>query len=71
MVMTELIYLGVAIGALLLMPLIIYFYLQKRWYVASSVERTFMYFLMFISFPGMLLFSPFLNFRPRPRSIED
>ena len=55
---------------LLVIPAIVYTYLNLRWYVASSFERTFMYFLMFFFFPGMLVLSPFLNFRPRKRQIE-
>ncbi|WP_192901221.1 NAD(P)H-quinone oxidoreductase subunit L [Okeania hirsuta] len=55
---------------LLVMPAIVYAYLNMRWYVVSSFERGFMYFLMFFFFPGMLVLSPFLNFRPRRRQIE-
>ncbi|WP_390883554.1 NAD(P)H-quinone oxidoreductase subunit L [Kovacikia minuta] len=29
-----------------------------------------MYFLVFLFFPGLLLLSPFLNFRPKRRQIE-
>lgn len=54
---------------LLVIPGVIYFYLQKRWYVASSFERAFMYFMVFLYFPGMLLLSPFLNLRPRRRQV--
>jgi NAD(P)H-quinone oxidoreductase subunit L len=54
---------------LLVIPGGIYFYLSKRWYVASSWERVFMYFLMFMFFPGVLALSPFLNFRPKPRNV--
>ncbi|EKF03810.1 hypothetical protein FDUTEX481_02220 [Tolypothrix sp. PCC 7601] len=38
--------------------------------MASSVERTFMYFLVFFFFPGLLVLSPFVNIRPQPRKIE-
>jgi NAD(P)H-quinone oxidoreductase subunit L len=38
--------------------------------VASSIERLMMYFLVFFFFPGMLLLSPFLNFRPKRREVE-
>ncbi len=55
---------------LLVIPLAMYLYLQKRWYVASSFERGFMYFLVFFFFPGLLLLGPFLNFRPRRRQVE-
>ncbi|MBW4488709.1 MAG: NAD(P)H-quinone oxidoreductase subunit L [Trichocoleus desertorum ATA4-8-CV12] len=55
---------------LLVVPLALFFYLQKRWYIASSFERAFMYFLVFFFFPGLLLLAPFLNFRPQKRQIE-
>ncbi len=64
------IYAALAGAYLLVMPAIVYAYLNTRWYVASSIERVFMYFLMFLFFPGMLVLSPFLNFRPRKRQIE-
>ncbi|MFW6359424.1 MAG: NAD(P)H-quinone oxidoreductase subunit L [Chroococcales cyanobacterium] len=54
---------------LLVLPGLLYLYLQKRWYVVSSIERTFMYFLVFLFFPGLLLLSPFLNFRPKRREV--
>jgi NAD(P)H-quinone oxidoreductase subunit L len=54
---------------LLVLPAVVYFYLNSRWYVASSVERVAMYFLVFFSFPGMLLLSPILNFRPQRRAV--
>lgn len=55
---------------LIIIPAGVYFYLNKRWYVASSFERGFMYFLVFFFFPGMLLFSPFLNLRPKARQLN-
>ncbi|MFM7437167.1 MAG: NAD(P)H-quinone oxidoreductase subunit L [Snowella sp.] len=54
---------------LLVLPALVYFYLKSRWYVVSSVERLFMYFLVFFFFPGVLLLSPVLNFRPQRRAI--
>ncbi|MFZ9737399.1 MAG: NAD(P)H-quinone oxidoreductase subunit L [Prochlorotrichaceae cyanobacterium] len=68
--LTAFLYLGLAGAYLLVMPLLVYVYLQKRWYVASSIERVIMYFMVFFFFPGMLLLTPFLNFRPQPRSLE-
>ncbi|MFN3678425.1 photosynthetic/respiratory NAD(P)H-quinone oxidoreductase subunit L [Thermosynechococcus sp.] len=73
-VSTELLVLGVY-GALaglylLAMPAIVYAYLNARWYVASSFERAFMYFLVTFFFPGMLLLAPFINLRPQPRSLD-
>lgn len=55
---------------LLVAPLAILFYLKNRWYTVSSIERSFMYFLVFFFFPGLLLVSPFINFRPKKRQIE-
>jgi NAD(P)H-quinone oxidoreductase subunit L len=55
---------------LAVVPLLLFFYLKARWFVASSIERTLMYFLVFLFFPGMLLLSPFLNFRPQRRQIQ-
>lgn len=69
MVINLILLLGLLGGYLLVMPAITYFYLQKRWYVASSIERVFMYFLVFFFFPSLLLLSPFLNFRPQPRNV--
>jgi len=63
-------YLALAGLYLLIIPAFTYFYLQKRWYVAGSIERTLMYFLVFFFFPGMLLLSPFLNFRPKRREVK-
>ncbi|AUC60828.1 NAD(P)H-quinone oxidoreductase subunit NdhL [Cyanobacterium sp. HL-69] len=69
-IITAALYLSLSGLYLLILPAGVYFYLNKRWYVASSFERAFMYFLVFFSFPGMLLFSPFLNFRPRRRELN-
>jgi NAD(P)H-quinone oxidoreductase subunit L len=54
---------------LLAVPMVVMFYLKSRWYVATSVERVFMYFLVFFFFPGLLLLSPFVNIRPQQRQI--
>ena len=69
-IITGALYLSLSFLYLLVIPATVYFYLNKRWYVASSFERGFMYFMVFFSFPGMLLLSPFLNFRPRPRKLN-
>ncbi|MBW4481154.1 MAG: NAD(P)H-quinone oxidoreductase subunit L [Tildeniella torsiva UHER 1998/13D] len=63
-------YAGIAGTYLLVVPLALIFYVRRRWYVAGSVERTLLYGLVFVFFPGMLLFSPFLNFRPQPRDLK-
>lgn len=65
-----LLYLALGGAYLLVVPLVLFFYLKSRWYVASSFERGFMFFLVFFFFPGMLVLAPFLNFRPKLRQIE-
>ncbi len=62
-------YLSLSVVYLLVIPALLYLYLNLRWYVASSWERAFMYFLVFFFFPGMLLISPFLNLRPKRREV--
>ncbi|HEY9631169.1 MAG TPA: NAD(P)H-quinone oxidoreductase subunit L [Coleofasciculaceae cyanobacterium] len=61
----------VALGGayLLVLPALTFLYLKQRWYTASSVERVLMYFMVFLSFPGLLLLSPFINLRPQPRQV--
>ncbi len=65
-----LLYLSLAGAYLLVIPAAILLYLNQRWYVVSSIERGFMYFLVFFFFPGLLLLSPIVNFRPKRRQIE-
>lgn len=69
-IIIALIYLSLSVLYLLVIPAVTYYYLNTRWYVASSWERGFMYFLMSFFFPGMLLLSPFLNFRPQRRTLK-
>jgi len=63
-------YLILAGAYLLAVPFLVLLYLKQRWYVVSSFERGFMYFLVFFFFPGLLLLGPFVNFRPQRRQIE-
>ncbi|MBL1208494.1 NAD(P)H-quinone oxidoreductase subunit L [Geminocystis sp. GBBB08] len=70
-IITAILYLSLSGLYLLALPGGVYFYLNKRWYVASSFERGFMYFMVFFSFPGMILLSPFLNFRPHRRELTE
>jgi len=69
LILIALLYLVLGGLYLLVLPAALYFYLNKRWYVASSIERTFMYGLVFLFFPGLLLLAPFLNLRPTRRTI--
>ncbi|MBD2206892.1 NAD(P)H-quinone oxidoreductase subunit L [Calothrix sp. FACHB-1219] len=65
-----LLYLALAGAYLLVLPVAVLFYLKLRWYAASSIERTIMYFMVFFFFPGLLVLSPFVNIRPQRRQIE-
>jgi NAD(P)H-quinone oxidoreductase subunit L len=70
-IVVALLYLVLSGIYLLVVPGGLYIYLKQRWYVASSIERGFMYFLVFFFFPGMLLLSPFINLRPKRRQITN
>lgn len=70
LLITLALYAGLAAVYLVVLPLAILFYLKERWHQAGSVERTLLYGMMFVFFPGMLLFSPFLNFRPQARKLS-
>ncbi len=55
---------GVLAGAYLVaVPLLLYAWMQRRWTVMGKIERTVVYGLVFLFFPGLILFAPFLNFR--------
>lgn len=55
---------GALAGAyLVVVPLLLYAWMQRRWMVMGKIERTVVYGLVFLFFPGLLLFAPFLNFR--------
>lgn len=55
----------VAIGGayLLVVPLGLMLWLNRRWHVMGRFERVGVYGLVFLFFPGLILFAPFLNFR--------
>lgn len=48
---------------LVVIPLALYWWLVKRWTVMGKLERTGVYGLVFLFFPGLILFAPFLNLR--------
>lgn len=62
-----LVYLAVGGAYLVVLPALLFVYLKSRWYTARSIERLLMYFFVFLLFPGLLILSPFLNFRPQPQ----
>lgn len=70
LLITLALYGGLAVVYLLIIPAAILFYLKARWHQVSSLQRFGLYGLMFVFFPGMLLLSPLLNFRPQPRSLN-
>jgi len=65
-------YAGLAGAYLVVVPLLLYAWMQRRWTAMGKIERTAVYGLVFLFFPGLLLFAPFLNLRmagqgaPRP-----
>jgi len=63
------VYAAIAGTYLLVIPVLVLFYLKARWYKTGSIERVFLCFLAFFFFPGLLLISPFFNFRPVARQI--
>lgn len=54
-----------ALGAayLVVIPLFLYFWMNRRWTVMGKLERLGIYGLVFLFFPGLILFAPFLNLR--------
>ena len=62
-------YATLAVLYLVVVPAALLFYLKARFHTASSLERLGVYGLVLVFFPGMLLLSPFLNFRPKRREV--
>ena len=56
-------YFGVVSIYLLVIPLILFYWMNNRWNYMGKFERLAVYGLVFLFFPGLLLFSPFLNLR--------
>jgi NAD(P)H-quinone oxidoreductase subunit L len=55
---------GVLGGAyLVVVPLALYWWMNRRWTTMGKIERTAIYGLVFLFFPGLILFAPFLNLR--------
>jgi NAD(P)H-quinone oxidoreductase subunit L len=48
---------------LVVVPLALYAWMTKRWTVMGKLERTAVYGLVFLFFPGLILFAPFINLR--------
>ena len=58
-------YVGIISGYLFVVPLILFYWMNNRWNVMGKLERLGVYGLVFLFFPGLILFSPFLNLRLR------
>ena len=56
-------YFGVVSIYLLVIPLILFYWMNNRWNFMGKFERLAVYGLVFLFFPGLNLFSPFLNLR--------
>jgi NAD(P)H-quinone oxidoreductase subunit L len=56
-------YLVLAGAYLVAVPLALYAWMVRRWYVMGKIERTAIYGLVFLFFPGLILFAPFINLR--------
>ena len=48
---------------LIVVPLLLFYWMNNRWNNMGKFERLGVYGLVFLFFPGLILFSPFLNLR--------
>ena len=56
-------YLALGGAYLVVIPLALYAWMVRRWNVMGKIERTAVYGLVFLFFPGLILFAPFINLR--------
>lgn len=56
-------YLALAGAYLVVVPLVLIAWMSRRWTVMGKIERTGVYGLVFLFFPGLILFAPFINLR--------
>ena len=56
-------YFGVFSIYLIVIPLLLFYWMNNRWNTMGKLERFGIYGLVFLFFPGLILFSPFLNLR--------
>ena len=61
-------YVGIISINLFVIPLILFYWMNNRWNVMGKFERLIVYGLVFLFFPGLIIFSPFLNLRLRGNS---
>ena len=48
---------------LVVVPLLLYAWMVNRWTTMGKIERLGVYGLVFLFFPGLILFAPFINLR--------
>tara|TARA_Y100001968_G_scaffold323195_1_gene360471 strand:+ start:441 stop:695 length:255 start_codon:yes stop_codon:yes gene_type:complete len=56
-------YLTIGLIYLVVVPLFLYYWMNNRWHFMGKIERLGLYGLVFLFFPGLILFAPFLNLR--------
>ena len=56
-------YVALAGAYLVVVPLALYWWMHRRWTLMGKIERTAVYGLVFLFFPGLILFAPFINLR--------
>ena len=56
-------YAGILTLYLVIVPLSLFYWMNNRWNIMGKFERLGIYGLVFLFFPGLILFSPFLNLR--------
>ncbi len=56
-------YVALAGAYLVVIPLALIAWMSRRWTVMGKIERTGIYGLVFLFFPGLILFAPFINLR--------
>ena len=56
-------YAALGFAYLVVVPLALMAWMTKRWTSMGKLERTGVYGLVFLFFPGLILFAPFINLR--------
>ncbi|QVV67812.1 NAD(P)H-quinone oxidoreductase subunit L [Synechococcus sp. LA31] len=56
-------YVALAGAYLVVVPLALMAWMTKRWTAMGKIERTAVYGLVFLFFPGLIVFAPFVNLR--------
>ena len=62
-ILTIVAYAGIFTLYLVIVPLSLFYWMNNRWNIMGKFERLGIYGLVFLFFPGLILFSPFLNLR--------